>query len=121
MEISRVSELQEAINKFTEEMGRKPDILRIREDIVNEMANELELKFCNSEVDPTKKASERYGSFDGIPFIANDGFPHGIIRWRIEAVINGELVYHAKLDSASILKETIVIDSVSLIDIDEDK
>lgn len=108
--MGRITEIREAIGKFTEEMGHRPLRLRIREDIVDELANELESKFCMTDIDLTKKASERYNYFDGIPFITDDGFPHGIVQWRIEVVIDGELYYHAKIDSSPIPDGTITID-----------
>lgn len=116
--MGRITEIREAIGKFTEEMGHRPLRLRIREDIVDELANELESKFCMTDIDLTKKASERYNHFDGIPFIADDGFPHGIVRWRIETVIDGELCYYAKIDSPPIQYGVAVVD-LKLLDEEE--
>ena len=113
--MSRITELQEAINKFTEETGVRPLRLRIRKDIVEEMESEIFMK-TGGLFDPKeeKKRIEKKGphfsTFNGIPFITDEGFPHGIVRWRIEVVIDGELYYHAKVDPSPIPDGTITID-----------
>ncbi len=119
--MSRITELLEAITKFTQEIGYRPVRLRIRKDIVEEIEKEISLvrEKVEARMDRVNiidffddeyfdGPTIRY--FDGIPFIADDGFPHGIIRWQIEAVIDDDLVYHAKLDLPPISKETILID-----------
>lgn len=113
--MSITTELIEEINKFTEEHGKEPTVLKIRKDIYDSMISEIKAKgmgIAPWEDPAIKDLKEKYGEISTITLfygikveIFEDEHltrPLMITDWEIGGTVGNEYVYQLRIHTPKI-------------------